>query len=640
MADAAVSAVTAVPAGSPALSGSPRLTPGGLRAALERHRLVNLTGPLGSGKSWLVSRLRSARVLDLSRPDGVAAVPEALAETTGQPLVIDGVDGPAALSALSSLSGLSGLSSRSAGVRPMGGTGGTDARPLLLVSRLSLLAHPDWTLSGAMVLGIPSWPDERIRHLTVHAQLADPRARDLVVRLAGGNPLIAGAACRALHAGASPDAPGAVADQVTREIVERLSREEPVDRLQPALERLATMWSGDRELLKADRELFDALGRLSLVTRTELGLTILEPFRSVIEQAHRWRQPAAHKGSWARALAHRRKQLAGESGVTRHSRLAEGAMALSGDDTIRETLFPASPSTGLIQTAAPGDADAIGGLMHQWARQGGMDTRRTDRLVDQWLRDDPAGFRLARDADGRAVGVMGLVRVADRTVHSVEPLLQQHTDQLLDRQRAESLVLGAAFCPDRGLHARLLRDLLHHVMANSLLLTVSTPNPHYQKLLSRLRFQQHGTTNDDVYRCGRKPEIYSQDFGRDAIADWVGRLFHASDRQASRPPTGREVGRALAHIGDADRLAQSPLLIRPRTATVPDLRDWLRDGVRTLADSDIPEDAEAGWILLHYYLGRPQTHQQLACRLHMSRATYFRRLRHGLDVLGRRLAAE
>ncbi|MFD4033355.1 hypothetical protein ACFWVP_23310 [Streptomyces sp. NPDC058637] len=601
-----------------------RATPDVLRDAVRSHRLVNLTGPLGSGKSWLVSRLPSARVLDLSRGDAPDSVRAALGEHTDRPLVLDSADGPEALAVLEHV--------RLARDAYPG--------PLLLVSRRSLLAQPGWTLSGATVIEAAPWPDDRIARLAADAQLTDPAARDLVVRLAGGNPLIAGAACRALHAGAAPDAPGAVADQVAQEITERLSREQPAHRWQHALEKLATMWGGDRELLGAGQELFDTLGGLSLVTRTELGLSVLEPFRGVIDQAHRWRRPAAHSGSRSRALTHRRRQLAAETTVARRSRLAEGTMALSDDTVIRETLFPASATDGAIQTAVPGDADDIGGLMHRWARQGGMDTRRTERLVEQWLHDDPAGFRLARNGDGRAVGVMGLVRVADRTVGSMEPLLQQHTDRLMGGRRTQSLVLGAAYCPERGLHARLLRDLLHHVMANGLLLTVSTPNPHYQQLLTGLRFQQHGTTTDDVYRCGRKPEIYSQDFGLDAITDWVGRLALGPGPGGPLHPTGPDVGQALAHITDADWLAHSPLLRPPRTATAEDLREALRDGVRVLADSVVPEDAEAGWILLHYYLGRPQTHQQLARRLHMSRATYFRRLRHGLDLLGRRLTAD
>ncbi|MEU7897466.1 hypothetical protein AB0B45_31975 [Nonomuraea sp. NPDC049152] len=118
------------------------------------------------------------------------------------------------------------------------------------------------------------------------------------------------------------------------------------------------------------------------------------------------------------------------------------------------------------------------------------------------------------------------------------------------------------------------------------------------------------------------------------------RLVPVLDGVGSLGSTGRDVGWALAHIRDQARLADSPLLSCARTATVKDLQEWLRDAVRTLEDGDSPEDAEAGWILRHYYLGRPRTHQQLARQLHISRATYFRRLHHGLDTLGRLLSTE
>ncbi|GHI85300.1 hypothetical protein [Streptomyces xanthophaeus] len=45
----------------------------------------------------------------------------------------------------------------------------------------------------------------------------------------------------------------------------------------------------------------------------------------------------------------------------------------------------------------------------------------------------------------------------------------------------------------------------------------------------------------------------------------------------------------------------------------------------------------AGTILQAYYLGRGRTHHQVARRLHLSRATYFRRLRRGLALLVARL---
>ncbi|WP_151770067.1 hypothetical protein [Streptomyces abyssomicinicus] len=608
------------------MAAPPRPTPAALRAAVGKHHLLNLTGPLGSGKSWLAARLPQATVLDLSVPRAREAVPAALAEDTGDPLVLDSVDGADALAAVEPV--------RS---RPRHG-----GRPVLLVSRCSLLSRSGWTLSGTAVLSVSAWPDERIGRLAADtAQVTDAQGQDLVVRLAAGNPMIAAAACRALHAGVSPRATGAVADVAAQEITDRLARELPTGLWQPALDALATMWAGDETLLGADRRLFDAVGGLSVVHRTELGLAVAEPFRSVVELAHRWRRPVTHRGSRTRTLAYRKRLLATEPVAAHRSRLAEGIMALSDSTAVRETFFPASPSTGTVRPATPGDSGTVGELMYAWARHGGLDTGRTDRMVERWLHDDPAGFHLVQDPDGRAMGLAGLFHVGEHTINSVETLLQEHTDELLERRRSiGTMLLGAAYCPDRGMRAQLLRCLFRQVVSRGQLLTISTPSPDYQRLLRGLRFHRHGTTTDDIYRCGRKPEIYSQDFGPHAIPAWVDRLAPATGGpDGSRRSLGREVGRALADIHDAARLSDSPLLSTARTSTVADLQSWLRENVRALAASDVLEDAEAGWILLHYYLGRRRTHQQLTLQLHLSRATYFRRLRHGLDVLGSRLAA-
>ncbi|MFD0430857.1 hypothetical protein ACFQ60_36795 [Streptomyces zhihengii] len=287
--------MTEAAAGAPA-----RATSGLLRVAMDRHRLVNLTGPLGSGKSWLVSHLSPARVVDLSRGDAPEAVRAALAEPTTRPLVLDGADGPEALAALEHAR----LPRETAAV------------PLLLVSRRSLLAQPGWTLSGAAVLETAPWSDDRIARLAAGAQLADPAARDLVVRMAGEpadrrRGLPGPARGRLAGRPRGRRRPGRAGDH-------RAARARAAARgWQRALDKLATVWGGDRELLGEGRELFDTLGRLSLVTRTELGLTVLEPFRAVFEQAHRWRQPAAHQGIRSRAHTRRRRQLAAEASVVR-----------------------------------------------------------------------------------------------------------------------------------------------------------------------------------------------------------------------------------------------------------------------------------------------------------------------------------
>ncbi|QYA98162.1 hypothetical protein KZO11_33425 [Streptomyces anulatus] len=610
---------------APAAAAPVQATPNSLREVVTSRDLANLTGPLGSGKSRLVAGLGPVSLLDLDRPGALERLPTVLAKNTPAPLVVDSADDDRALAALEPLR-----------LRRPG-----SGRPVLVVSRRSLLARPGWADTGVAVVETGPWPDARIGRLTAEARVTDARCRELIVRLAAGNPLIADAACRAVHAGAPPTAAGAVADGAAREIVERLSRERPAGPWQHALVRLATVWSADEELLDADPDLFDTLAGLSPVVPTELGLALTEPFRGVIELAHRWRRPAAHRGAWARALAHRKKLLADEPAAERRSRLTEGIIALADDDAVRETMFPISVTRDVIHTATPDDADTIGTLMRQWARQGGLDVRWTDRLVERWLVDDPASFQLIRDGGDRIIGLTNTQQVTERTMNCVEPLLQQHTDRLLGRPRgAGGWLLGAAYCPDRGAHAHLLRGLLRQVITGGLLLTVSTPNPDYQRLLRGLRFQRHGTTTDDVYRCGRKPEIFSQDFGSAALPDWTERLARTSGARGGPRPTGQEVARALAVIADPARLAESPLLSSPRPRTVAELRADLWEAVRRLADSEVREEAEAGWILQHYYLGRPRTHQRLAQQLHISRATYFRRLRHGLDLVGGGLAAE
>jgi hypothetical protein len=592
-----------------------------LRAALATRPLVNLTGPLGVGKSRLAARLSPATVLDLAGPDAAGAVRAAAAAGGTDPLVLDGADCGAALDV-------------ARGLGPVG-------RPVVLVSRRPVLSRPEWTLSGAVTVPLPPWPDEAIEELAAAAGIVSRPGRALAVRLAAGIPLIATAVCRALHAGASPDAPGAVADQVGGELLARLARELPGDRWRRALPRLATVRSGDETLLRAGRELFDELAGLSVVTREPLGLAVCEPYRGVLELAHQWRRPAAHHAARTGALTYRQRMAGKTADAEQRARLVEQSIALSDSALLTRTLFPSGQPGVRIRTATAADADDIGRLMHRWARHGGLDPRRADRIAEQWLRIEVSGFRLVEDDAGRLAGLSCLLEVNEHTVGGLEPLLQQHSAGLLGGRRApRGLFLGAAYCPDAGAHALLLRYILRQATAHGRLL-VCTPSPHYQRLLGDLRFRRHGAITDDFYRCGRKPVVYSNDFGPARLEDWLTRLGGAgAGPGAAGHDAGRRIGRALADLREARSLADSPLLASPRTPTAERLEAWLRESVRALAESAAPAEADAGWILQRYYFGPHRTHEQLAARLHVSRATYFRRIQHGLSVLGHWLLAD
>ncbi|MCX5130135.1 hypothetical protein [Streptomyces sp. NBC_00347] len=629
-----------------------------LRAALEAGPPVHLGGMLGSGKSRLARRLPVADAVDLAglgAGEAGSRVRAALAAGSGGGLLlVDSVDAPEQAEAVAA-----------ALEDPPAGTGGGPRRPVLLVGRFPLRAV-------AVDAAVAGWAERPLTTLTaltlgpvgagaVEAQVRacgveDPEAVALAVRLAGGNPLLARLAARTLLAGTPADAPGAVADAMTEEVLLRLDRERPAaapgsGRRRHALRLLATVRAGDERLLSGGPDLFSALAGLSLVRRERLGLAVREPFRTLFELAYQWRRPQHHEGLRARAADYRRALLTERRDPQERARLVEQGLFLSGDPTLRGSLFPPAEESAAIGPAAIGPARAgetadIGRLMRGWAVRGGFDVRRCERITGQWLdAAGPAAFRLARDRDGRPVGLAALLPVAQGTQGGIEPLLQQHATGLLDgtRERSGGLFLGAAYAADPVAHAQILRDILGQaVIAGHLV--VSTASPDYQTLLRALSFRPHGGIRDDVYRCGRRPEVYSHDFNPAGLPGWMRTLGPGGgpagrlEGEAGAVDVPGAVAWALARIRDPRALARSPLLALPGLPTAQALRDWLDNAVLELALADAPADAEAGAILRAYYLsGRPRTHHQAAREVHISRATYFRRLRRGLALLADRL---
>ncbi|WP_103533411.1 DUF1492 domain-containing protein [Streptomyces sp. SM11] len=584
-----------------------------LGAVIAARPLVNLTGPLGVGKTWLAHAL-DAQHVDLSRPHTPGDLRRAVTGDDRRPLVLDGVDGRTAME-----SAAGALDDAPAG-----------HRPVLVLSRRPLRAARGWAGGDLVTLAVPPLPDNEIAALASRAGLADPGARDLVVRLAGGIPLVALAACRAMHAGATPTAPAAVADEVSSEILQRLERELPGRRRAQALRLLAAVGAADEKLLAKGPDLFTDLAGLSLVHRTALGLTVAEPYRALLDMTYQWRRPDQHGALLARAARYRGAMLTESAPPERRAELSEQSMLLAGDRVVREVLFPPGRPPVPIVTAQGTDADDIGRLMHGWASLKGFDQHRTERPVTRWLDDDITGFRLARDIDGQPIGLISLIGVREQTLTGMEPLLQQHTERLAAGDRG-GLFLGAAFCPEPAVHAQVLRHILRQAVTSGRLL-VSTADPGYHQLLDSLAFRRHGGIHDDIYRCGRAPQVYSNDFTGAALPAWLRRLS-ATATDTAGETAAAHVTEALSNLHTAKGLAGSPLLTAAHTPTARALRAWLVEAVDALAASLSAADADAGRVLRAYYVDRSGTHWQVAHSLHLSRATYFRRLRRGVTAL-------
>jgi hypothetical protein len=98
---------------------------------------------------------------------------------------------------------------------------------------------------------------------------------------------------------------------------------------------------------------------------------------------------------------------------------------------------------------------------------------------------------------------------------------------------------------------------------------------------------------------------------------------------------------ALDDLGTPEALGRSPLGRLPGIAhgesTAADLRAALVDVISELAASSQPRDAEAGRLLLDYYVKKVGSHEVIMERLHLSRPTFYRRLQRGFALIAERL---
>ncbi len=98
---------------------------------------------------------------------------------------------------------------------------------------------------------------------------------------------------------------------------------------------------------------------------------------------------------------------------------------------------------------------------------------------------------------------------------------------------------------------------------------------------------------------------------------------------------------ALDDLGTPEALGRSPLGalagIAHGESTAADLRAALVDVISELAGSSQPRDAEAGRLLLDYYVKKVGSHEVIMERLHLSRPTFYRRLQRGFALVAERL---
>ncbi|MEU8435253.1 hypothetical protein AB0F18_20485 [Streptomyces sp. NPDC029216] len=89
---------------------------------------------------------------------------------------------------------------------------------------------------------------------------------------------------------------------------------------------------------------FAALTDLALITATECGPAVVQPYRSLLDLRYRWRRPVAHRTAITQAAGRDRRLLDATADQTRRQALAEHSLYLTDDPVVRKTLFPPAPA--------------------------------------------------------------------------------------------------------------------------------------------------------------------------------------------------------------------------------------------------------------------------------------------------------
>jgi len=110
-----------------------------------------------------------------------------------------------------------------------------------------------------------------------------------------------------------------------------------------------------------------------------------------------------------------------------------------------------------------------------------------------------------------------------------------------------------------------------------------------------------------------------------------------SARQMPRPTVEKASRDEAAEVTDV-KAALEALRRRPFYRQRPEESPSLLEmAICEIAASPCARDAQAGRLLLDYYIKRVGSHEVVMQRLYLSRPTFYRRLKHGLELVAERL---
>lgn len=377
------------------------------------------------------------------------------------------------------------------------------------------------------------------------------------------------------------------------------------------------------------------LGSLSFVTPTPHGLSLHDVAAAALRQDFRRREPERFRQLRARVII----QLADSwtrVGASERGRIAHDLVQLACQDLAQWNAYAdvAEDAPGLeILPYTPEDADEAIACLADWGRPAiPMPLKRQETLFAAIANDFPESVRMVRDPSGEAVGVFSLLPCSSAAslLHRVVPDLASrlYDHPALRDPAAETQLVAAVgmrtshpLFPVPLLAGAILRHCLE--ISGGQRMVGLVIDERFKVLLDRLGFVRH------PFALPSTPGLvlFVLDLSLDYIPGWAVRLTGAplksGLRQALAALSIAEFRRILRHYHDdahLDRLLRSAGL----RLSAAQLRDAL---IGALGDFGQARSARSAALIRQSYLDRSeQTRIGIAEAMHMSRATYHRRL--------------
>jgi len=521
---------------------------------------------------------------------------------------------------------------------------------------------------------------EESRAYLARRGVTDRQLIDQILQAVGGHPLaLSLAADLVLNTGIRNFSASPERHLLIRSLAEQLLRHVADPELRVLIEASALVEQFDQPTLEAivgrstSAASFEQLCRLSVVRPAAHGLQLHDEVRRILADDLRWRHPEQYGTFRQRALDYYRERMRSAISGDREWLLAQ-RLYLWEHGFVQTVLFGQDdPGEVWVEPGTRGDEPEALGIEMIWHTQVLPSLGWTHYELDP--EHDPQAhaadiahllalpgrrLRIARDQDRQALGFSLAASVCAPTAdylanHRIYgPLLRAYFDRFgwgtlppTPQSSRISYFLQATHSGIRpeAVNAALWRELFGLFVDEGVVL-ITLAGPEHKELFSALGFEPMAVEIPSVWGMELRTEGYMLDLQRIGLEAWIEAIMAGRRPPRALAPDELEhaVQEALVHWRDDAWLASSELAQSTAVAHIAtphhggeSVRAAIRHALeQTMMDAP-PDLALALRAIDSAYLARTTSHERAAEELAVSRTTFYRLLRRGVQALAQAL---